>query len=296
MKRELIFLMGLSSTIYATQDISCVNFVNMKKSEAKSYINSYRQKFELNHFKTKNHTDIDKQYIGMQGGVSTKLLTCIDLRRVTYYGVEDVRRALLLNTLSKKVLAQEEEKIYQKSLNKNIQFYKAYSKSSLFNANYMPLVYLTVQRSDNRRHFIIYEFRKNGAEIKRFSKKILCSNPYVDFSDINALSNQNYLAYLNSNKINPALKVFKQQVAKYPKRVKQPIVSPTVNNLQEYRVVKKFDAIRVFDNGKYEITREFNLIKIRDTKRNVYFSIQDEEYYASKIWWNKGTKRVGGVE
>jgi hypothetical protein len=298
-KKELFFLIGLSSAIYATQDISCVEFVNLQKAEAKSYIDNYRKGFELNHFKTKNHTDRDKQYIGMQGGVSKYILTCLDLRRVTYYGVGDVRRALILTSLSKKSLTQEEQNIYQKSLSENIAFYSAYSKSSLFNAKYMPLIYLTIQRSKDKKYYIIYEFRKNGAEIKRYSKKILVSQSYIKFNDINVISNQNYLDYLNSNKINANLKInrhYQEVRENRPKRVIRPPIFPTIQHEEEYMVLKSFEAVKILDNQTYQITNEFSLTKLNDRKKRVYFSIGNEEYYASKKWWKQATKKVGEVQ
>lgn len=298
MRQKLIFLIGLSSTMYATQEISCVEFVNMQKIDAKNYIDKYRKEFELNHFKTKNHTENNKQYINLQGGISKHLLNCLDLRRVTYYGVQDVRRALILTSLSKKVLSQEEHNIYQKSLNDNIDFYKEYSSSSLFNAKYMPLVYLIVQRSKDKKYYIIYEFRRNGVEIKRYTKKVLISQPYIEFSDMNAMSNKHYLDYLNSNKINPKLEVYQhsQRVReKRPQRVTKPS-SPMITDREEYMVLKSFEAIKVLDRQEYTITTDFNLIKLNDQNNKVYFSIRDEEYYASKKWWEMATKKVGAVQ
>jgi len=300
MKRELIFLIGLNSAIYATQDISCVDFVNMQKAEAKNYVDNYRKEFELNHFKTKNHTDNDKYYIGVQGVVSKHLLTCLDLRKVTHYGVEDVRRALSLTTLSKKVLSQEEDVIYQKSLNENIDFYKKYSNSSLLNAENMPLVYLTIQHSNDKKYYIIYEFRKNKVEIKRYSKKVLVANPVIKFSDINTVSSQNYLLYLNANKINPKLKVnqYYQQVREsYPKRVTRPPSYSTIGHEEKYVVLKSFDAVKVRDKKEYKMINGFRLTKLNDVKDRVYFLIgHDEIYYVSKKWWEKGTQRVGERE
>ena len=295
MKRELIFLIGLNSAIYATQDISCVDFVNMQKAEAKNYVDNYRKEFELNHFKTKNHTDSDKHYISVQGAVSKHMLTCLDLRKVTHYGVEDDRRALTLTTLSKKVLSQEEKVIYQKSLNENIAFYKKYSNSSLLNVENMPLVYLTIQRSNDKKYYIIYEFRKNGVEIKRYSKKVLVANPVIKISDINAVPSQNYLLYLNANKINPKLKVnqYYQQIRdSYPKRVTR----PTIEYEEEYEVLKNFKAVKLSDEKTYPITNKFSLTKSYDTTDKVYFLIGDDEYYAAKKWWKKGTQKVGERE
>ena len=295
MKRELIFMIGLSSAIYATQEISCVDFVNMSKNEAQSYLDSYRKEFELNHFKTKNHTDNDKNYISMQGGVSKHLLTCIDLRKVSHYGVEDVRRALILTSLSKKYLEAEEEDIYQKSLNENIQFYKPYSSSSLFNAYHMHLIYLTIQRLKDNRHYKIYEFRKNGAEIKRYSKKIPISQPYLS-----SRVSKNYLAYLNANPISPRLGYV--PVYSDPQRVN---VTPTPHNKiiieqkieQEYKIIKNFEAIRVSNGGNYiiESANGYPIIT-KETKNKVYFTINGEEYFASKKWWKRGTKQIGGFQ
>ncbi len=299
MKRELIFLIGLSSAIYATQEISCVEFVNMQKAEAKSYLDNYRKGFELNHFKTKNHTKVDKQYIGMQGGVSRHLLNCIDLRRVTYYGVEDVRRALILASLSKKNLSQEEQILYQNSLNKNRAYYSAYSNSSLINGQYMPLVYLTIQRSKDKKYYIIYEFRKNGAEIKRYSKKILVSKPYIKFSDITAVSNQNYLSYIQQQypniqqyKEKRKSNLIKKQVNAFPN-------SQNISSEEKYTVIKSFDALYdiVKPNNFITIYPKDILIKLRKEGGNVYFLDKNKnEYFASKIWWKQGTKRVGVVE
>ena len=294
MRRKLIFLIGLSSAIYATQEISCVDFVAMSKNKAQSYLDSYRREFELNHFKTKNHTENDKAYIGMQGRLSKHLLTCIDLRKVSHYGVEDVRRALILTSLSKKYLEAEEEDIYQKSLDENIQFYKPYSSSSLFNAYHMHLVYLTIERSKDNRHYTIYEFRKNGAEIKRYSKKIPISQPYLS-----SRVGKNYLAYLNANPINPRLGYV--PVYHKPQRVN---VTPTPHNKiiieqkleQEYEVIKPFQATKVSDNIIYDITKENYPIKRKETKNKVYFTINGEEYVVSKKWWERGTKQIGGFQ
>jgi len=299
MKRELIFLIGLSSAIYATQDISCVEFVNLQKAEAKSYIDNYRKGFELNHFKTKNHTDRDKQYISMQGGVNKHILTCLDLRRVTHYDVQDVRRALILTTLSKKNLSQKEQDIYQKSLNENIAFYSAYSKSSLFNAEYMPLVYLTIQHSKDNQHYIIYEFRKNGANIKRYSKRISVVNPYIQFGDTNRVSNQSYLDYLNNNKINANLKInqyFQKNIEHRPKRVIRTSISPIIQHKEEYEVLKKFEAVKILDKQLYEIFPKSILTKLHDKKKEVYFLIDNDEYHVSKKWWKRATKKVGGIQ
>ncbi len=292
MKQKLLLLIGLSTAIYATQEISCVEFVNMPKAEAKAYIDNYRKSFELNHFKTKNHTEIDKQYIGMQGGVSKHLLTCIDLRRATYYGVEDVRRALRLESLSKKVLTPEEENIYRASLNENIAFYKPYSNSSIKNAQSMPLVFLTIQRSNQ--NYVVYEFRKNGSTVKRYTKTISVTNPFIAFTTKNSIANQKYLSYLNTNPINPQLKIFEQQKLKpkYPKRATKPIPRPVVNELnEEYSVIKAFNAIKTSDNREYTIEKGYFPIKTKETKRKVYFLINNEEYFAYKQWWNRGTTR-----
>ena len=294
MKRELIFMIGLSSAIYATQEISCVDFVNMSKNEAQSYLDSYRKEFELNHFKTKNHTDNDKQYINMQGDVSKHLLTCIDLRKVSHYRVEDVRRALTLSSLSKQTLTSEERRVYEKSLKENIDYYAQYSNSSLFNSENMPLVYLTIQRSKNNRNYIIYEFRKNGIEINRKSKKISISQPYLSIR-----VDKNYLNYLNTNPINPRLGYV--PVYHKPQRVN---VTPTPHNKiiieqkleQEYEVLKPFEATKVSDNIIYNITKENYPIKIKENKQNVHFTIYGEEYFAAKKWWEKGTKQIGGFQ
>ena len=301
MKRELIFLIGLSSAMYATQDISCVEFVNMQKAEAKSYIDNYRKEFELNHFKTKNHTDSDKQYIDRQGGVSKHLLTCLDLRRVTHYGVQDVRRALILTTLSKKVLSPEEQGVYERSLNKNTTYYKAYSNSSLLNAKYMPLVYLTIQRSKDNKHYIIYEFRKNGVEIKRYSKKILVSNPSVKFSDINAISNSNYLNYLQQ--LYPSIKLYRKKVKVLPKKVdniiyQRDVVPVIVQSLGDYKVIKPFDILYKGSEGKSQKIHVGRILtKIKEDKNNVYFLTEhNNEYFATKKWWEEGTKLLGGVQ
>ncbi len=264
MKQKLLLLIGLSTAIYATQEISCVEFVNMPKAEAKAYIDNYRKSFELNHFKTKNHTEIDKQYIGMQGGVSKHLLTCIDLRRATYYGVEDVRRALILEVLSKKNLTPEEENIYRASLNRNIAFYKPYSNSSIKNAQSMPLVFLTIQRSNQ--NYVVYESRKNGSTVKRYTKKISVANPFIIFSTKNSKANQNYLSYLNNNSINPQLKI---------------IVNEVNNN--KYSVIKAFNAIKTFDNVEYRIEKGSFLIKTKETKSKIYFLINNEEYFACEL-------------
>ncbi len=297
MRQKLLLLIGLSSAIYATQEISCVEFVNMPKAQAKAYIDNYRKEFELNHFKIKNHTEVDKQYIGMQGGISKHLLTCIELRRVTYYDVENVNRALILESLSKKTLNLQEETIYKASLNKNIEFYKPYSKSSIKNAQYMPLVFLTIQKSNQ--NYIVYEFRKNGSTIERYSKKVAISNPYIKFTSKNRRENQNYLTYLNNNQIKPKLKIFKQSIVKpnYPKRVTKPISRPAVNKANDkYSVVNSFDATKTSDKKIYSITRDFYPIKIKETKGKVYFLINDEEYFAYKKMWNKGTKKLGELE
>ncbi len=283
MKQKIIFLIGLSSAIYATQEISCVDFVNLQKAEAKSYLDNYRKGFELNHFKTKNHTDIDKQYIGMQGGVSEHLLTCIDLRRVTYYGVENVRRALILESLSKKILTPSEDSIYKASLNKNIEFYKPYSKSSIKNVQSMPLVFLTIQYSNQ--NYTVYEYRKNGVEIKRYDKKILISQPYIKFSDINAVSNQNYLSYIQQQY--PAIKLYKVNTTNTSQN----------SSGEEYIVINSFKVLFKGANPANTITIHPNHIlrKLREERGNIYFlDKHDNEYYASKVWWKKATKRVGG--
>lgn len=300
MKRELLFLIGLSSAIYATQEISCVEFVNFNKNDAQNYLDNYRKDFKLNHFKTKNITDVDKTYIGFQGGVSKHLLTCIDLRKITYYGVEDVRRALILTSLSKKSLSGDEENIYRNSLDENIRHYKRYSKSSLFNAESMPLVYLTIERSKDNRSYILYEFRKNGVEIKRYSKKIAISQPYIHFNNSNKIANQDYLNYLNGSKIVPNLR----QYASPAPRVSKPIISNKPTPLEEeYEVIKTFQANKVSDNKKnkdvYDITNKDYPIKIREQNGKVYFKLDSydtTEYVASKRWWEDGTKKIGGFQ
>jgi len=300
MKRELIFLIGLSSAIYATQEISCVDFVNLSKVEAKSYINKYRREFELNHFKTKGHTDIDKAYIGMQGGMSKHILRCIDLRKVTHYGVGDVRRALILTSLSKKVLTTEEQSLYQKSLQENIAHYQVYSNSSVIaNAQYMPLVYLTIEISNDKQYYIIYEFRKNGAVIQRYSKKILIKNPLLQLTTKDNYSNQNYLAYLNSNQTHPRLKIYQKpiKVKKLKRKIKRDY-SSDIDNRNLYRVVKQFQAIKPSDKNKniyYIITTESCPKKLYEEKNKVYFREMGEVYFTSKTNWNNGTKKdVGG--
>ena len=298
MKRELIFLIGLSSVIYATQEISCVDFVNMQKDEAKSYIDNYRRTFELNHFKTKNHTDADKQYIALQGGVSEHLLNCIKLRKVTYYGVEDVRRVLILSSLSKKVLSQEEESIYKNSLNKNIAYYSSYSNSSLFNVAYMPLVYLTIQRSKDKKYYIIYEFRKNGSEIKRYSKKILVSKPYIKFSDISAVSNQNYLSYIKQQYPSIQLYKVKRKANRANTLVKQ--VNTSQNSLstkEKYIVRKSFKALYKGAKDAIYIYPNHYLIKVKEDSVHVYFLTEsNDEYYAFKKMWKKGTEKIGETQ
>jgi len=295
MKRELLFLIGLSSAIYATQDISCVDFVNLSKNDAQRYIDNYRRTFELNHFKTKGHTDSDIAYINMQGDVSKHLLRCINLRKVTNYGVEDVRRALLLTSLSKKTLTPEEQSIYQKSLQENIAYYQAYSNSSISNVQYMPLVYLTIERSRDNQHYIIYEFRKNGGKIERYSKKILIINPVLQLKTKDSYSNQNYLAYLNSNSINPKLKIYHKNIkVKKSKRVIKSINSlPSDNfidtNIDEYKVINLLNAIRLSDKENYDVQKGAYLNKLYEKHGKVYFEVDGEEYYASKKWWNKAT-------
>ncbi len=287
MKQKLLLLIGLSSAIYATQEISCVDFVNMSKAQAKAYIDNYRKEFELNHFKTKNHTKVDKQYIGMQDGVSKHLLTCIDLRRVTYYDVEDVRRALILESLSKKTLNQQEDAIYKKSLEENIKFYKDFSKSSIKNVQYMPLVFLTVQRSNQ--YYIIYEFRKNGIEIKRYTKKILISKPYIKFSNINEISNQNYLSYLRRQY--PNIKLYKE------KREANYQINSYQNNLNDkYKVIASIKAIPKGGNSNDSIDIRPNHILTKIRENNQYIYVIDEnndEYHIAKKWWSVGTKKIG---
>ena len=297
MKRELIFLIGLSSAIYATQEISCVDFVNLQKADAKSYLDNYRKGFELNHFKTKNHTDIDKQYIGMQGGVSRHLLNCLDLRRVTHYGVQDVRRALILTSLSKKNLTQEEQSIYERSLNENIAFYRVYSNSSI-TGQYMPLVYLTIELSKDNQHYIIYEFRKNGAEITRHDKKILVSKPYIKFSNINAVSNQNYLSYIQQQYPNIQLYKAKREANTITKQVNVTYQnSQNIYSGEEYIVINSFDILHQGANpaNPIMIYPKRILKKLREEHGNVYFLDEhNNEYFASKIWWEKGTRKLGG--
>jgi hypothetical protein len=235
----------------------------------------------------------------MQGGVSKHILTCLDLRRVTYYGVEDVRRALILTSLSKKSLTQEEQNIYQNSLNENIAFYSAYSKSSLFNAEYIPLVYLTIQHSKDNQHYLMYEFRKNGAEIKRYGKKILVSQPYIKFSDINAVSNQNYLSYIQQEypviqlyKTKRKAKTIEKQVNTYQKSLKTYLG-------EEYIVINSFEVLYKGANPDNTIVIHPNhiLIKLREDKNNVYFMTKSHDrYFASKTWWEKATKKVGGIQ
>jgi len=293
MKRKLLFLIGLSSAIYATQEISCVDFVNLSKVKAKSYLDNYRKEFELNHFKTKGYTDRDKAYIGMQRGMSKHLLRCINLRRVTYYGVGDVRRALILTSLSKKILTSEEQSIYQKSLQENIAHYQAYSNSSVIaNAQYMPLVYLTIERSKDNQHYIIYEFRKNGAVIQRYSKKILIKNPLLQLTTKDNYSNQNYLAYLNSNQTHPRLKIYQKpiKVKKFKRKIKRDY-SSDIDNRNLYRVVKQFQAIKLSDKNTYIITTEYYPKKLYEEKNKVYFKESGEEYFTYKTNWNNGTKK-----
>jgi len=303
MKRKLLFLIGLSSAIYATQEISCVDFVNLSKVEAKSYVDNYRRAFELNHFKTKGHTDSDKAYIGMQGGVSKHLLGCIDLRKVTYYGEGDVRRALLLTSLSKKILTSEEQSLYEKSLQENIAYYQSYSNSSVIsNAQYMPLVYLTIQRAKDNQHYIIYEFRKNGVEIKRYSKKILIKNSLLQLITKDKVSNQNYLGYLNANPINPRLKMYQKNIkAKKPKILNNSMKPLPVDNVgdikrDEFCTYKSLEAVKFSDKRKYLIEKDSYLQKVYEDYKNVHFKIMGEEYYASKYWWDKATKKEKGFE
>jgi len=286
MKRELIFLIGLSSAIYATQEISCVDFVNLSKVEAKSYINKYRREFELNHFKTKGHTDSDKAYIGMQEGMSQHILRCIDLRKVTHYGVGDVRRALILTSLSKKALTPEEQSLYQKSLQENIVYYQAYSNSSISNAQYMPLVYLTIQRTNDKRYYIIYEFRKNGAVIQRYGKKIPVSKPYIKFSDINSVSNQNYLSYIQQQY--PAIQIYKAKKANTVKKNK-------TYSGEKYEVTSWFNALKAdHSNTSVKIYTPHILTKLREEGGKVYFKIKGEECVATQKNWINGTKKYTG--
>jgi len=301
MKRKLLFLIGLSSAIYATQEISCVDFVNLSKVKAKSYLDNYRKEFELNHFKTKGHTDIDRTYIGMQEDVSKHLLRCINLQKVTRYDVEDVRRALILTSLSKKTLSPKEQSLYQKSLQENIAHYKTYSNSSISNVQYMPLVYLTIDSYKDKGYYVVYEFRKNGAEIKRYSKKILVSQPYLKFSDINAVSNQNYLVYLNSNKTNANLKVYpaKRQVKTFlqQKTNSSHNMLKTSSEEDKYIVIKSFKALYRGAEFKdaIDIYPNYLLIKIKEEGNHVYFlDEQNNEYFVAKTWWKKGTRNVGG--
>lgn len=293
MRRELLFIIGLSSAIYATQDISCVDFVSMSKNEAQSYLDEYRRDFKLNHFKIKKHTDADKAYIGMQGGISQHLLNCIDLRKINHYGVEDVRRALTLTALSKKILTTEESNIYQDRLTENLSYYSRYTNSSVANANHLPLVFLTIQHSKDKRHYIIYEFRQNGAEINRYSEKISVSKPYI-----NGVS-QNYLNYLNNNStINHKLTNY-VPVDKKPEIVNvAPSSSKSIEEKleQDYKVIKTFQGKKEPEKTEIKIPVGSFLNKLRTEKDKVYYIYENEECFSLKTWWDKGTKKVGGFE
>lgn len=305
MMKKITILIGLASTFaFSFEGMSCAKFIGLQDYEAKQYIERYKKSINLAHFKTnlKNDplTEIDKKYIYDNGILNKTLITCKELRAVDKSHLNDVKRVLLQEGLSKKNLSVANKQELRKSLNKNKAFFKNYSNASIFAIDTnTPLVGLTISNN------VLYEFREKNGNVIRCTKKISKQNPTIKFLRGDKISKQNYLMFLKNNNsislkekevVYPQHKKLKEAniLQNYQDKVYTSQQNTEQGNSTTYMVVKSIE-VYVKDNIQdlTQLTEGQILTLYTYNNKEVCFTTKyDDVYCVSPYWWNKGVIKI----
>jgi len=299
MFKAVIIMTGVTLSSYAIQDISCVDFVSMNNSTAKSVIESFRKSLKIDHFNT-NPNQADRAYIyGTASDAKNKLKRCIALRKISRYTPNSTKRYLGFEELNEMVLENQSEKnIYYHRLKESKNFFKKYSSASIVgNLCSNPLVYLTIQPTSRGTQMVNEARVENNQVILR--QKEISVDGFVKFKcGTNAIKNQ-YISYLNSKQKRVALSYKRKVIPE-----KEIVVQDSIDN-NTYITTSLLTATDNLDiSKKISISKDKKLTNVQHrngvtkkgvTWNDVVFNYEGRNYCISLKHWEQGT-RLGGEQ
>ena len=298
MFKAVIIMTGVTLSSYAIQDISCVDFVSMNNSTAKSIIENFRKNLKIDHFNT-HPNEADRAYIyGTASDAKNKLKRCIALRKISRYTPNSTKRYLGFEELNEMVLLNRSEKnIYKNRLQESKNFFHAYSSASIVgNLCSKPLVYLTIQPTSRGTQMVNEARVENNQVILR--QKEIRSDGFVKFKcGNNSIKNQ-YISYLNS-KINGVSLSYQQKIIPEKEVVLQDSVD--TNSYISTSLLTAIDSNN--PSVRTSISIGSQLVKIRRRSgvitdsgkkwEDILFEYNGKKYCIRVDLWNKNTK-LGG--
>jgi len=290
MLKTAIIITGLTLSTYATQELSCVDFVNMSDASAKSVIENFRKNLKIDHFNT-NPTEADKSYIyGASLSTKDQLKKCISLRKLNY-PPNNMNRYIGFDELNGVPLTDlSEREIYENKITESKFIFNLYSSSSLIgNLCASPLVFFAIQNNK------VYEAREEQGRIILHEKQ-LPSNGKVDFKCGNRSSQLNYLAYLNTQKQGVQLSVKEKNKNGLPSKEEMIHDASTYSNyIVKVMLYAKPESIN--EKQYISVGAKLNKIKIvnypNTTVQDMLFEYNGEKYRVSLKVWKQNVKKGG---